>query len=159
MGERARSQLDQRIVDLSCPKLPISRVFAAVSQGLGSLHNDGDPSLRSPVTGSDPFTGKIEEHHTVTHGPQLYMRRTAPSSGRTDVHQTSTPRYTTIHHVQCRHRRPPAVYVVPRFGGKFRVKFWGPLFGAQVFLTETVITTGATQRDRLTRITCTGSPR
>jgi hypothetical protein len=64
MGERARSQLDQRIVDQLSHKLPISRVFAAVSQGLGSLHNDGDPSLRSPVTGSDPFTGKIKEHHT-----------------------------------------------------------------------------------------------
>jgi len=87
---------------------------------------------QSPIAG-DGERPIHRENRRAPHGPQLYMRRTAPSSGRTDVHQTSTPRYTTIHHVQCRHRRPPAVYVVPRFGGKFRVKFWGPLFGAQVF--------------------------
>ena len=74
MGERARSQLDQwSALLISCPKLPISRVFAAVSQGLGSLHNDGDPSLRSPVTGSDPFTGKIEEHHTDHNPTSLHV--------------------------------------------------------------------------------------
>jgi hypothetical protein len=67
MGERAggpRSRSSTSALLISCPKLSISRVFAAVSQGLGSLHNHGDPSLRSPVTGSDPFTGKKEEHHT-----------------------------------------------------------------------------------------------
>lgn len=90
MGERARTEVSSTSALLiSCPKLdPISRVFAAVSQGLGSLHNDGDPSLRSPVTGSDPFTGKIEEHHK-DHNPTCVLHRQNKSQDRQvaeDVH-------------------------------------------------------------------------
>lgn len=96
MGERARSQLSTSALLISCPKLPISRVFAAVSQGLGSLHNDGDPSLRSPVTGSDPFTGKIEEHHTDhnSYSTCVELHRQVAEQMYTKLVHHDTPRYT-----------------------------------------------------------------